>query len=218
MVLPEQRNFQHAYEQAWKLALRELSQIDDLEGQCRKSGARLELVSNKRVITLDYLNQPYLITLPEAEIRAVSGQEPVSPREKLLVLHYFIRARGSALTGDKITYKELPDGAGYFPVFYKRAIKPLVDNFGQQPQRLLEAAGKFGGQRAGFGDVAVAIDAFSRVPVTLVLWAGDDELQPEGSILFDGNITDYLSAEDVTVLCETISWSLVRARQAEGRA
>ena len=64
-MLPEQRNFQHAYEQAWKLALRELSQIDDLEGQCRKSGARLELVSNKKVLTLDYLNQPYLITLPD---------------------------------------------------------------------------------------------------------------------------------------------------------
>jgi len=43
----------------------------------------------------------------------------------------------------------------------------------------------------------------------LVLWRGDDELAPEGSILFDSTIPDYLSTEDITVLCETIAWRLV---------
>lgn len=211
MTLPEQRNFQHAYDLALELARQKLHRITDLEEQCRKSGARLRLVNSKRVVTLDYLGKPHQLTLLEAEIRAVSGDGPVSPREKLLILHYFIRAQGTALTGCKITYKEMPDGANYFPVFYKRAIKPLVDSFGQQPQRLMDAAGKFGGQRADFGDVAVTINAFSRVPVTLVLWGGDDELRPEGSILFDTSISGYLSAEDVSVLCETIAWKLVRA-------
>jgi len=29
--------------------------------------------------------------------------------------------------------------------------------------------------------------------------------------LFDANISDYLSTEDVTVLCETIAWKLVKS-------
>jgi len=43
-----------------------------------------------------------------------------------------------------------------------------------------------------------------------VLWRGDEELAPNGNILFDANISDYLSTEDVTVLSETIIWKLVK--------
>jgi hypothetical protein len=56
----------------------------------------------------------------------------------------------------------------------------------------------------------VNINAFDRVPTTLVLWRGDEELAPNGNILFDSNISDYLSTEDITVLCETIVWKLVK--------
>jgi hypothetical protein len=56
----------------------------------------------------------------------------------------------------------------------------------------------------------VTINAFDRVPVTFVLWRGDEELSPNGNILFDANISDYLSTEDVTVLSETIIWKLVK--------
>jgi hypothetical protein len=56
----------------------------------------------------------------------------------------------------------------------------------------------------------VTINAFDRVPLTLVLWRGDEEVAPNGNILFDANISDYLSTEDVTVLSETIVWKLVK--------
>jgi hypothetical protein len=47
-----------------------------------------------------------------------------------------------------------------------------------------------------------------------VLWKGDEEVSPNGNILFDANISDYLSTEDVTVLCETITWKLVKGGSA----
>jgi hypothetical protein len=57
--------------------------------------------------------------------------------------------------------------------------------------------------------MAVTINAFSRVPVTIVLWRGDDEFAPDGNILFDANVSDYLPTEDITILCETIVWKLI---------
>jgi hypothetical protein len=48
--------------------------------------------------------------------------------------------------------------------------------------------------------------------VTIVLWKGDEEFPPEGSVMFDANIQDYLTTEDVTVLSEVITWNLVRKR------
>ena len=56
--------------------------------------------------------------------------------------------------------------------------------------------------------------AFPRVPITLVLWRGDDEFPPDGNILFDRSISDYLTTEDVNVLCETIAWTLVKSARA----
>jgi hypothetical protein len=131
-------------------------------------------------------------------------------RDKILILHYLTQAKGTPVTNKITAFRELPEGANYFPTFSKRAIKPLLDHFGREPERLIGAAEKLGGHKVDYGDVAVTINAFSYVPITLVLWRGNGEFVPEGSILFDNTISDYLSTEDINVLCETISWRLVK--------
>ena len=93
---------------------------------------------------------------------------------------------------------------------FRRAIKPLVTHFGKEPEKLLKTAEIFGGYRADYGDAAVTIDAFKHVAVTMVLWRGDDEFAPEGSIMFDSTVSDYLSNDDIHALCENIAWKLVR--------
>lgn len=203
--LPGRRDHQSAYQ----LACRELSRIDDIAEQCRQSGARCRQTGNEKTITLEYLNQAYRITLPHVGVSLSGSSEPVSLKDKLLILHYFLRAEGSPLSGKIITYKELPEGFIYFPTFYKRSIKPIVDNFGRQPHRLLEASRNLGGRKADYGDMAVTINAFCRIPITIALWQGDNEFPPEGSILFDSTISGYLPTEDITVLCQIIAFRLI---------
>jgi len=198
------------YELAYKLAVEQLTRIDDIEQQCRQSGARYVEIDSQPVIILEYLNQSYQVTLPQVDITLVDSQEEVPIRDKVLILHYLTLARGTPLANKMITFKELPEGANYFPTFSKRTIEPLLDHFGQEPHRLVDAAAKLGGYKADYGDVAVTINAFRYVPITLVLWGGDEEFAPAGSIIFDASISDYLSAEDITTLCETITWKLVK--------
>ncbi len=209
LIPPDQKDYKYGLEMALKLVNENLASIN-VEEQCKKAGASFKYINGKKTIFLDYLGNCYLITLPEIDIFPPCSLETVQPRDRLLMLHYFTNADGSPPTGKKITYKEIPDGATYFPTFYKRAIKPLLENFGKKPHKLLDSAAKLGGIKADFGDLSVTINAFQRVPLTLVLWYGDDELAPEGNILFDGNISGYLPAEDITVLCEIIAWKLVR--------
>lgn len=156
------------------------------------------------------MNQSYQITLPDIEISSVDSEEKPSIRDKILMLHYFTLARGTPLTNKIITYKELPGGDVYFPTFSKRTIKPLLSNFGEEPERLLKAAESLGGHKEDYGDVAITIDVFSCVPITLVLWRGDDEFPPAGNFLFDNTISNYLTSEDITVLCETLVWRLIK--------
>jgi len=196
---------------AYKLACEQLAEIANIEEQCINSGATCEVTDFGKVISLQYLGQAYQVSLPDIAILRTGDAGEIPLRDRILILHYIIQAKGTPLSDNKIAYKELPEGTIYSPTFTKRAIKPLLDNFGSEPDRLLEAAKIFGGRKADYGDVAVTIDAFSRVPITLILWQGDEELPPSGSILFDGGITDYLSTEDITVLCETIAWRLVKS-------
>jgi len=210
LTLPDQKNYEFANELAYKLACEQLAKIDDIKQQCRKSGAQYQVIDSKKVIIISYLNRSYLITLPHIEISLADSTEKVPIRDKVLILHYFTSAKGTPPANRLITFRELPEGSVYFPTFSKRAIKPLLDHFGNEPQLLIDAAGKLGGHKAGYGDTAVTINAFSRVPITIILWRGDDEFAPQGNIVFDATISDYLPTEDITVLCETVTWRLVR--------
>lgn len=208
--LPDQRHYEYAYALAYKLAAEELNHRD-IRKLCSRSGARYLERNAQRAIVLAYLNRSYQVTLPDVDITLVGSQEAVSMREKVLILHYLTLARGTPATGRVITFKELPEGPVYFPTFAKRTVDPLLGHFGKEPYRLLDTARKLGGYGADYGDVAVTINVFPSVAITLVLWRGDAEFAPSASTIFDASITDYLSTEDITVLCETVIWKLVKS-------
>jgi len=215
LPLVNQKNYEYGYELAYKLACEQLAKIDDIKQQCHKSGARYQEMDSKKVIIIEYLNQSYQITLPDIEISLTDSEEKVPIRDKVLILHYLTSAKSTPATNKLITYRELPEGANYFPTFSKRTIKVILDHFGKEPRRLVDAAAKLGGHKVDYGDVAVTINAFRQVAITLVLWQGDSELAPQGSIIFDATISDYLSTEDITVLCETITWKLVKCLRGD---
>ena len=210
--MPNQQNYEYGYELAYKLAGEQLAKLDNIGigQQCLKSGARYQVIDSQKIIILEYLNQSYQIVFPDIDISLIDSEEEAPIRDKILILHYLTQAKGTPITNKLITFRELPEGANYFPTFSKRAIKPLLDHFGREPERLIDTAEKLGGHKVDYGDVAVTINAFSYVPITLVLWQGNKEFTPEGSILFDNTVSDYLSTEDINVLCETISWKLVK--------
>ncbi|MFC1931584.1 DUF3786 domain-containing protein [Chloroflexota bacterium] len=206
-TLPEKSEY--GYELAYKLAGKRLTEINDIEQQCHKSDSRY--LAPRKAIIIGHLNQSYLITLPDIKISLEGKEEEVPLRDKILLLHYFTRAKGTPISNKLISFKELPEGINYYPTFYQRTVKPMVSNFGSEPHRLLETAKSLNGHATDFGDAAVTIDAFNRVPITLVLWKGDDEFTPEGTVMFDSTIADYLPTEDIIVLCETIVRRLVKA-------
>jgi len=203
-------------EPAYKLAGEQLAEIEDIEQLCFNSGARYLVTGSQQEVAIEYLNQSYRVTMPNIEVLLMDSREEVSVRDKVLILHYLLSAKGTPATNKLIAFKELPGGGNYFRTFSKRAIEPLVEHFGEQPDLLINTARKLGGHRVTYGDAAVVVDAFSRVPITTIMWQGDEEFPPQGDILFDAAISDYLSTYDITVLCESITWRLVKlSRESE---
>ena len=208
---PGQQNYEQAYELAYRLAAEQLAGIDDIEQQCRQSGAQYQMVDSQKTIIIQYLNQSYLITLPHIKVSLVGSDQNVRVIDRILMLHYLITAKGTPLANRLITFRELPDGNVYFPTFSQRTVRPLLNCFGREPALLVKAGEKLGGYKAAYGDTALTINAFRRLPITIVLWRGDDEFAPQGNLLFDATISDYLPTEDIAVLCETVTWRLIRS-------
>ncbi len=214
VLTPRTQNYGHGYELAYQLAAEKLAEIKDIEQQCRRCGVRF--LKSEKAISLDYLNRTYIITYPEASVSRQDSTEEVPVTDKILLLHYVAQAKGTPLSNQLISFKELSDAAGYFPTFYQRAIKPLVNYFGNEPNQLLEMAELISGRKADYGDVSVTVNPLRMVPLTLVLWKGDAEFSPEGTIMFDRTITDYLPNEDIIILCQNTSWRLVKLLKAGG--
>jgi len=195
-----------AYELAYRLACEQLARMD-IQQQCLRSGA--QYIDSSKVI-IEYLNRSYVISPPEVEVSLEDSGEEVPLKDKIIVLHYLTLAKGTPMTGKLITFKQLPGCDSYFPVFDQLAIRPLLDHFSEEPRLLIDAAAKLGGHEANYGDTGVTVNAFSKVPVTIALWRGDQEFAPRGSIMFDSGICDYLPAEDIRDICATIARKLVK--------
>ncbi len=209
LILPPWQNYEYGYTSALEVVTKQLAEVKDVELLCRRSGAQYQLVDSKKRALLTYLNQAYQISFPDIVVTQFNSQRTVASRDKVLILHYLSLAKGTPLTSRIISYRDLPDGNIYLPSFTKRAIRPLIDNFGGNYEKLIQVANKLGGCQANYGDVSVVIGAFPHVPVFLVLWRGDEEFPIEANILFDSSISDYLYPEDINVLCQTITWKLI---------
>jgi hypothetical protein len=214
LTVPEPGVRAIAHELAYKIARERLAAIADVAGQCRRCGA--QYLPARQAAGVRHLEREYQISLSSGEVSFADSGETVPIRDKILILHYFTQAKGTPPTGKLITYKELKEGINYYPTFFKRAIEPIVSNFSDNPARLLDVSGRLGGRQTDYGDTAVTIDAFPRVPLTIVLWRGDQEFAPDGNIMFDSTIPDYLPTEDITILCEVVAWRLVRLLKTGG--
>ena len=72
------------------------------------------------------------------------------------------------------------------------------------------------GELADLGDASITLRPLPRLPLTVVLWKGDDEFTPEGSILFDGSVGSYLPTEDIAMLSGMVVYRLIRFNQSLG--
>jgi hypothetical protein len=198
------------YNKAVALARAELAEqnpkrIADLSGASFKPDP-----DGKAVLELPFLSNKINLTWPELTISfKASGEEPPI-QEQVLLLHYLKGAGGNTPTDEWIAYQEVPDGKFYLDAFVRRAKNPMVQVFGDRPELLVKlAVERYGAAPMDQGDVSVRVQAFPLVPVALILWRGDDEFPPEGTILFDRNVSEILSAEDIAWLAGMIIYPLI---------
>lgn len=162
-----------------------------------KAGASFE--NNK--FHLVFLNDTIEVSYPEGVVIYQETGRETGLIERILILHYLVHATGNPLTQKKISFKELPGGSIYIEPFTNRCIRSLLFHFGKNLEEFSTVAVRCNATKQQLGDVSYCFNTLPRVPVTLVLWAEDEEFPANANILFDETASDYLPTEDYAFLC-----------------
>jgi hypothetical protein len=129
------------------------------------------------------------------------------------ILSGYADAKSVSETLKLVSFRQLPGGYAYYSAFLKRAVNSIQKTFGAKPQRLVESAKLLGGSKAVYGDYSVKIYSLPLVPITVVLWAENQEFEASANILFDSSISNYLSTEQTAMLSELTSVRLKHANE-----
>ncbi len=186
---------------------------DDLE---ERDLGDLASLSDSRIedgkLLVEFFNTTCEVFPEQREVR--SGGKDMGPFMSVLILHYLLGCTEKSPMGRVISFRQVPGGDVYFSAFKKRAIDSLVDVFGDRPSLLVRCGRSLGVDIVNMGSAAVQIEVFPKVPVTLVVWQGDDEVPSSGNILFDETTGDILPMEDISILGNLASSKLRREAQS----
>jgi hypothetical protein len=232
-------NLKKGYEDALKAAIEELAKRDAAQICLNAAVSFNEGLNTYRVV---YLDKSYWINASTGEVSredpgcmggqltqsatspgcmrehltqsTTSSGEEVSTTVKVLLLHYLIFAGNKPLTGKLISFRELKNGAGiYYPTFYKRAVAPLIKTFGNCVENLFKISKELNGIKEKYGHASVTIRVLPMVPVTFILWEGEEDVPPSGTVLFDSSVEGFLPAEDIVFAGSFGVYELIRLKK-----
>lgn len=170
----------------------------DPEEVCR--GALVSYDPKRRGFLVPFFNEEHLV-LPAERLIERTGTTPADGKPPsfyvyFAAVHYLLTAKARPLAGEMAGPKELRDGELFFSGgSHAPNLAPLLQRFDGRAEAFGQAAEAIGGYRVAYGDAAVEVRALPRVPVTLVLWFGDEEFAGRGSVLFDKSVQDQLPIE-----------------------
>ena len=204
------------YKAALALVVSELKKAEPREVAGR-SQAEYCGEGSQQGLVLPYFGQERRVWWPDIRVEAAPDWTEPSLTEQILILHYLHQATGEPLSGRSIDFRQVPGGSFYWSAFVSRAKKPLLQVFGQDLELYRKVAEHLGGTLLEEGDAAAAFPAFPLVPVTHVLWRGDEEFPPDANILFDQTIIRHLPTEDIAALAGNSVYRLMGAARGMGK-
>jgi hypothetical protein len=148
-----------------------------------------------KTLILPFLNKQYSINIESQKIETKDGEEFFNLFYIGIMLHYLTHAQDIPLTNKYNSFREFWGGQEYYYAFNNRVLVPLVNAFGKEPDKFIQAAGNLGGEKVEKGEYGFWIPGLPRVPVYILLWTGDEEVDASVNVLFDGSANKQMETE-----------------------
>ena len=185
-----------------------------------RTGAELhEAGEGETNFRLDYWSKAVEISYPAFEMVDAFNREPLAPFEQLMLAIYFQKSDGMPLSGEWISFSQLPDGQFYAQAFDGYTSRPLLQAFGNDLAGFKIAAAALRGREpwvgGDLGDGAFVFPVLPRVSLMAVYWLGDDEFPSSYRILFDSTISHHLTTDSCAILGSALSKKMIKIYKSE---
>ena len=140
-----------------------------------------------------------------------TGVELPIPVQAVLA-YYFHTSDGRPLTGQWISFAELPDGRTYNQAFQGYTGNELVKVFQTDVENFKLSCQKTGGVVTVIGDAAFIFDALPRTPLLVNYWCGDEDFPSACKVLFDRSASHYLPTDVFAILGSMLTRKLIKNR------
>jgi hypothetical protein len=161
--------------------------------------------SSKEKLILDFFEIKVLVDLAEKKIFNFFDEvkndtsAPLDLFTSTIILHFLLTADGTQLTGEWISYRDLPDGLFYASTI-PGVLRPLVKKYESSGQKFIEKLIKFGGEKNKNFKFAATIYPFKKFPVLFILDEKDEEFEACIRVLFDSSAPHYLKTDVIKIL------------------
>lgn len=165
------------------------------------------VIIDENKIILSYFNSQVLVDFKKKAVFYVKitdnkdflRESEVDLFSSSLILHFLLNADGTPLTGEWISYRELPDG-----LFYSKTIpeilKPLINKFENNGKLFLEKAIQMGGIINNSFKFSVVIYPFEMLPALIIFEEKSEEFEADARILFDRSASHYLKTDIIKTM------------------
>jgi hypothetical protein len=200
--MKEEAQYLHALEVAWDKLL-ELNSSEIAEN------AKVNFDKEKKEFSVPWLNEIFHVKLETREVVAKDGN-PANTLLSLVILRYLLGAKNIELSNKLTSFRDLHGGNIYYGVFERSVLKPITKHFTSRPEKLIEIALAFGGRKLSYGDASVEIKIFPKLPITIIVWKGDEEVPGSANVVFDDSAKSMLSAEEICVIASIVVSKLIK--------
>jgi hypothetical protein len=149
---------------------------------------------------LPCLGQEILVSLKEQEISASSAHgiflvNELSKYSSLSLLRYLIDVKDISLSGKLVKPADLPGGDFFLKGSHILPLDKIIKCFENNFEAFIKTGKDLGGSQAEYGDASLLLWPFQKIPVLIILWAGDDEFPTQASLLFDSRCSSHMAID-----------------------
>ncbi len=106
---------------------------------------------------------------------------------RLSLLWYLVSAKNVPCAGTLVKLPGIRGGDAFSKGSHVLPLEQITRKYGHDRDGFIENGKRLGGEVVEYGDAAVKLFPFPRIPVVLMLWIADDEFPARADLLFDSS-------------------------------
>lgn len=133
----------------------------------------------------------------------ISADIHVNPWVTIPVLNYVLQSKGLPVAGEWVSFRELPSGRSWYPLFAQRCEKPMKEVADGYPNLFADMLDIFDGRQIESqfkSDISIVLHPLPKLPLLVCYWKPEEELESSLHLFFDRTAEDNLPIGSIHAL------------------